>query len=807
MKVLPICCCFFVVGMPILSAAQSVVGGRVINSKVEPLIQTNVLLLNASDSSLVKGVAASKEGQFSFEHVKPGRYLVMASCRGYSTRYSGRLELKDDQPALQMQDLVLEEEVIELDKVQVQSRRPLLEQKIDRLVVNVRNSITSAGSTALEILERSPGIIVNRQANTISMSGKDGVTVMINGKISYMPVTALVQMLEGMNAGSIERIELITTPPAHLDAQGNAGYINIILLNNPDFGWNGSLSTSVGYGDGLTTNHSISFNYRKNKLNFFGDYAIGINKRQPYFHNYRRVIDQGNSRESFTTTDRYPTRLSQNARLGLDLQISKKTMIGLLASAYMNRYSMHETITNANYLNQQKDTQLVSNNNEVNNWRNADFNINVQHNIKAGETISVDLNHLLFRNRQPFTYHNVYSNGTGQSLLIEDVRTNKRTPIQFWVAKLDYSKTLNSTTAIEAGLKFTTSRFDNDVSVERSQNNGWKIDSQYTSFATLKENISAAYLSFNINPTEKTNLKLGLRYEYTNSNLGTPTMKDLVDRHYGRLFPTFFISRKIADDQSINFSYSRRINRPPFTDLAPFIFFFDPNTFFSGNPALQPSINDQFGFGYTLRRYLITANYSYENDFIAVFQSRIDPKTNKQLIFAENLRAVQTLSLQFSAPVNITKWWTLQSNISGTWQQADLGNENKGLKVKQVNLNLRVIQTFTLPKDISMELGGFYQSASIFGRYRVNGYGQLDFGFQKKFKTHNQKIRLAYTDIFSTSKWIWRTNISDDNFARTTLQFTKATIQLTYSRSFGRNSVKAARQRMTGAAEEKDRIR
>jgi hypothetical protein len=288
----------------------------------------------------------------------------------------------------------------------VQSRRPLLEQKIDRLVVNVKNSITSAGSTALDVLERSPGVIVNRQANSIVMSGKEGVTVMINGKISYMPVAALVQMLEGMNAGNIDRIELITTPPANLDAQGNAGFINIVLLSNPNFGFNGSISAGLGYGDGMATANSINFNYRKDKFNLFGDYSVAIDKRKPFFSNYRRVEDQGIVRESFTVNDRYPTRLNHNARLGVDYQVSKKTMIGFLATAYTNRYSMHEKITNENYRNSQEDTLVIILNEEVNNWRNAKFNFNLQHTIKAGDVISFDADYLVYDNKQPFDYNN-----------------------------------------------------------------------------------------------------------------------------------------------------------------------------------------------------------------------------------------------------------------------------------------------------------------------------------------------------------------------------------------------------------------
>jgi len=477
-------------------------------------------------------------------------------------------------------------------------------------------------------------------------------------------------------------------------------------------------------------------------------------------------------------------------------------------SAYINRYSMHETTTNRMYKNSQTDSIIITKNSEVNNWRHAMANINLQHTIKPGETLSFDVDYLLYRNRQPFEYNNNYYNGQQQFLFTENVRTRKKTPIKFWVGKIDYTKKLGPKVSIEAGVKATHSRFDNDVSVERSRNNNWQIDPDYTSYATLKENILAAYTAYNINPDDKTSLKLGLRYEYMNSNLGTVLVKNIVDRHYGRLFPSFFISRKINDDQTINFSYGRRINRPTFNDMAPFIFFFDPNTFISGNPALQPAISENLKTDFTFKKFLVSLSYSYDDNSIAGFQSRIDPKTNKQIIFAENLDYLQTVSLVLALPFDINKWWSMQNNITGTWQQASTtDNNNAPLKVQLANLNIMTMQNFQLPKSYSIELTAFYQSASIFGRYKVEPYGKVDVGVQKKFKNNNERLRLAVADIFSTFKFVWLTNIESSSFSKTILQFSRATINLTYSRNFGRNTVKAARNRNTGSAEERGRVK
>lgn len=793
---------------PFISVAQNRITGSVSNNMMQPLTGANILLLKSVDSSLVKGSAASKDGKFLFDNVKAGDYLVMATNVGFKSIYLPVLQVNGTPGELKLHPIQLAEESKELQAVHVQSRRPLLEQKIDRLVVNVKNSITAAGVSALDILERSPGVIINRQANAIAMSGKEGVTVMINGKISHIPVSALIQMLEGMNAANIDRIELITSPPSNLDAQGNAGYINIVLLNNPNYGFNGSVAASVGYGKGVITTNNINLNFRKNKINLFGDYAIGIDKRKPDFKNYRKVTDLGVTKEAITATDRFPTRSTHNARLGLDLQLTRKTVIGLLAAGNINRYDMHESITNQNFKNGIKDTLVDAYNEEVNSWRHAKFNFNLQHATGTGETFSFDADYLVYKNSQPFSYRNDYYDGVQQYLATENVRTRKKTPIHFWVVKLDYTKNLGKLVSMETGVKTTISTFDNDVSVERSSyNNTWHVDSLYTSLASLKEDICAGYLSFNITPDDLTQIKVGVRYEYTNSNLGTATKKDLVDRHYGRLFPSLFISHKLTEKQSVNFSYTRRINRPAFTDMAPFIFFFDPNTFFSGNAALQPSVTDNIKADFTFSKNLLSVGYSHDNDFIALFQSTIDPKTNKQIIFTENLNYVNTASFIAAIPIDINKWWALQTNLTGIWQKAAFNSEAGKSKADQAHLNIRISQSFQISKNYSAELNGYYQTASIFGRYKVKPYGQLDAGIQKKFRNNNEKLRLAVNNIFSSVKWAWQTNTGMDNFSKTELRFNGITVNLSYSRSFGRNSVKSARDRSTGSSEESGRVR
>lgn len=244
-------CRLFAMGIGMFLFADQVnaqISGVVVDKSKKPLTGVNVLLLHSADSSLQKGVITDEKGAYSLLKVKSGSYVLSFSASGFEKVYSPILLFTDGEEK-NMGEQVLSEASQQMTAVTVTAKKPLFEQKIDRMVVNVEGNITTAGSTILDILERSPGVIIDRQNNSISLSGKNGVVVMINGKINRMPISAVLQMLAGMSAGNIEKIELITTPPAGLDAEGNAGYINILLKVNDQYGTNGSYSLTIGYGN------------------------------------------------------------------------------------------------------------------------------------------------------------------------------------------------------------------------------------------------------------------------------------------------------------------------------------------------------------------------------------------------------------------------------------------------------------------------------------------------------------------------------------------------------------------------------
>lgn len=779
--------------------------GKVIDESGEPLPFVNVLLLK-EDSSLIKGDITNEEGEFSIEAVATGDYLLSVSMVGFKTEYYS-LKVASGQNMLKVGEIQLQEEVAQLAEVEVRARKPLFEQKMDRMVINVQNSITSAGGSVLDILEKSPGVRVNRQRSSIIMGGKDGVLIMINGKESRMPLEAAVQMLQGMRAENVESIELLTTPPAKYDAEGNAGIINIVLKKNENYGTNGSFSLNAGYGIFEKYGGSLNFNHRSGRINIYGDYSYSLdhtsqpsrNTRSLVFNNTATMVDTKSKREAFVPI--------HNGRLGVDYEIGQKTILGVLLSVYDRRWDMDAFNEVSIRENGTLITTMDIPNREVNNRRHYTGNFNVHHTLTDEQTLSFNADYLRYRNNNPTDYQNEILDVRSNNSSEDHFRMRKVTPLHILVGKLDYVNNIGESFKLEAGLKSTFSRFENDVRLERLNREIWETDPEFTQFVTLREDILAAYSSFRYDISDQTTLSAGLRYEYTSSNLSSPEEKDLVDRHYGNLFPTLFFSQKIDEHHSIQASYNRRITRPTFNDLAPFVIFIDPTTLISGNSALQPAVSNTLKADYRFKTWLLSLSYTHEEDAIATFQPSVEPESNKQIFAASNMDFLNTWNATITFPVYFTGWWESQNSVTGLWQQLQssaAGQET--IDVRQKNLSFTSTHSFKLPSNFSLELSGFYQSTSLWGYVSMKPFGSVDIGLQKEFGD-GSKLRLAFTDMFNTNDWRWKTELPGQNLDSFFFyDFENRKLMLTYTRSFGSEKVKSARQRSTGSEEERQRV-
>jgi len=423
-------------------------------------------------------------------------------------------------------------------------------------------------------------------------------------------------------------------------------------------------------------------------------------------------------------------------------------------------------------INNQKDTSISITNDELNQWKHGMINTNISHKTEHSGDFSINVDFLTYDNKNPNNYLNTYNNGNNELVRNEKTRSGKHTIIKILPVQLDHQISINSKLSLESGAKMVMSTFTNDVEVANLNQNQWVSDDEFTANYRLKENIYAAYSSFSYSPSNNNVFKAGLRYEHTSSNLGTEKTANIVDRKYGQFFPTLYWSHTINANQSFNLSYNRRINRPTFNNLAPFLIFIDPNTFISGNAALQPSIADGIKADFVYKSYAFSVGYTHEDNTISDFQPDINTQSNKQYFIAQNLHKTQTLNSTISLPVSITSWWFAQTNINGTWQQVQGDYKESKVTLSQFNYNISGFQSFTIVKDFNFECSGFFQSPSLMGISKGKSFGMLNLGIQKKFD--NSTLKFGVDDIFSSMRWTTIIDLPAENiYSNNFLQFSR----------------------------------
>lgn len=790
-----------------MAQTQAQVTGQILDARSQPVAGATVLLRQAADSVLVKGNIADAEGRFAFGDIADGQYCILVSMIGYYNLRSEVFLLEKGKKDLA--PLTLRETTALLGEAVVSAKRPFLEQKVDRTVVNVANSVTNAGSNALEVLQRSPGVQVNRLTKSIALVGKEGVVVMINGKISRQPADAVVQMLEGMNADNIDRIELIHTPPANFEAEGNAGIIHIVLKTNGEEGLNGGYSANAGYGRGEKYGASGYFNYRKKRLNWFGNYDYNFNLNPQVFTNYRGVI-QGEDlveTESYSRRPHTPTS-TQNARLGLDFQVSKKTVVGVLATFFDRNWYMEAENDISYSRNGVLESRLLMPNTETNHTRSLAGNLNLTHQFSSRHSLNFDADLIRFDINNPSDYDLLELDALNNRSPLYQLRISKTTPINVAVAKADYTADFGKKGRLETGLKLTSMGFDNDVRVDSlfSKQQEWTVLSRYTSMAELDESVAGAFASYSVKIGPKTDVKAGLRYEHTDTHLGTVEQPDIVKRRYGSWFPSVFVSRELAENQAFNFSYSRRIGRPQIRHLAPWLIFSDPTTTQGGNPAVQPSFTDAVQLSYKVKSWHMSLSYSVEQGAIR-YVPVVNTATNRQENQPRNVTDERVVSANLSFPLHPARWWELRSNLFANLMETRLNLEGQQVTVGNLNSGFNLVNTLTLPRHLSLEIAGYFNSPGYWGVMRWRATGSLDVGIQKDFGEKWGKLRFGVQDLLLTTNWYGTTRQPTANLmVDASFQMAERPFMLSWTNTFGNGKLKASRQRQTGAAEEMQRL-
>lgn len=792
---------------------QSTLVGRVQDESELPVPGANVLLLSAADSSLVQGAVTTDDGRFVLEPVAAGTYRLRVSFVGFTEHLSAPFVLSGE-ARRDMGTISLRPGDILLDGVLVEARRSLFEQRSDRLIVNVGSSVTLAGTGALDILKRSPGVVVSEQSGTISLIGKRGVQVMVNGRLTNVPPDALVQYLSGLSSDAIDRIELITAPPASMDAEGDAGFINIVLKQSPEEGAHGTASVSGGYGEGEVGSASTNVSVRSGAVRAFANYSFSWNDRNTTLTNFRRVDDGRGVLTTRSFSNRDPLQRNHNARLGLDVDLSDRTAVGAVVAGYDNRWTMDASTTQRILRDGAQTGRTIIENGEVNHWQHLMGNVHVTHHLAPGGTLSADADYLYYRNDNPNDYTTLSRDGGRDTGAPEDAATRKTTPFRIGAVKADYNRLLSSSWTLGTGVKASFARFTNDVKHERLLPDVPLGGASPTEDSQLSEDVFAAYLESDVQITPSISVKAGLRFEHAVSALqlgedGGPE-SSTIDRRASQLFPSVVYTHELAERQQVAASYTRRITRPSFNDMAPFVFFVDPSTFFTGNPALQPALSNTLKLDYTHGTLFTSLQYARETSTIARFQNALIPESNLQRIAPVNYDRRDAVTALVSKPVRLISWWTSENSVLLGWQKVmagssrDAAGPNPQERVQR-SIRISATQSVSLPRGFGVEASGFYQSADLFGLVRFEPTWALNLGVERTLPDGWGRLTLSVDDVFDSDERTGVTRLpGDGTYAERTVDFSPRTLRLTYSLQFGRG--KADRAPETASEEERRRV-
>ncbi len=790
---------------------KGTIRGNVTDATRKPVEFATVMLLKATDSTLVKGTIADAGGLFELNNVAEGRYLVAASQVGFAKQFSQPFVLNAGQ-TIAVPELRLAETSKQLTGVTVSAQKPFIEQQIDKTVVNVENSVVAEGNSALEVLERAPGVTVDRDG-TISLKGKADVRVMIDGKPTYLSAQDLANLLRNMQANQLATVEIMTNPPAKYDAAGNAGIINIRLKKAQNIGLNGSASLGYGYGMYGKQNGSLNLNFRQNKWNVFGNYSV--NRRVSWREqDITRVFREGSQVASYFDqhAENFQRSHSHNFKAGADYFANKTTTLGVLLTGSAGRWGQtSDNVTDIFKGMTTLEKQTITNAVHNQPWNNVATNFNYKRTLDTlGRELTADLDYAFYNNtnNQNFDIRNLSATGSPTSPLRTDIGLQAG-KVDIYSAKLDYVHPFSKTFKLEAGLKTSFVTTDNDMKFYiRLQNEVPRPDSLdrgRTNQFVYRENINAAYLNFS-QQFKKTGVQLGLRLEQTSARGHQVTTDSIFTRKYLNLFPSLFVKHELNKKNSLGFSYSYRIDRPDYGTLNPFLYFLDPYTYGQGNPYLRPQFTHAFEATHTFGGFLTTTlNYSRTNDVMTQVlkqndAQRVTFQTTDNIGFRENL------GIAVSASFPVTKWWT-STNYVNVFRNRYVGQLLGGdLDLSFTSFTANVQNQFTLgKKGWSAELGGFYTHGFLEGILVGQPMGQVSVGLQKQLWNKKASLRLNVRDIFWTQ--VFRGTVKYQNldvFVRS--RWENRVANLTFSYRFGNTKVQGARQRKTGLENEANRV-
>ena len=680
--------------------------------------------------------------------------------------------------------------------VVVVSKKPFIEQLLDKTVVNVQTDISAATSNAFELLQKAPGINITAD-DVINMSGKAGVNIMIDGRSTQMSNKDLASFLRGLQASTIDKIELISNPASKFDAQGNAGIINIKLKKIKIQGTNGNLSIGYARSNHYRSNAAFSINRRAGKVNMFANLSVDNNLQHTNGHIIRKVTIGAVVKNFSNYTTDIDRNVSNNIRTGVEYYVTKKSSFGFLFNTNANN-SPFKTPGFTNIIsNGIVDSSLVTSNNNL--YKNRRYNTNFNYTYKdtVGNELNIDVDYTHFKNTNltSLTTNYLNKNNTKYNFTANDLDVATR--INIYALKIDYSKQLKNIKAkLETGVKLSNVSTGNSLFVTHLKGNVMLADTGKSNLFTYNENVAAAYLNFS-SSIKRLTYQIGLRVEKTRlSGTSINLLLNSInnpDTNYLNIFPSIFVGYNFNEKNKIALSFSKRINRPDYQSLNPFETIYDAYTSEKGNPYLKPQYSHNFEIKYTYRYALnVAVGYNHTTDYSQTITTQTGEKTQGT---TANIGSLRNLFINISAPLPITKWWDGYVNITA------FANHYKGilpigtLNEKATGFNYYLQQNFKLGKGWSTQISSWLNAATKEAIFKSSALGSLDVAIKKTVAKEKGAIRLGITDILNTQQWQQTVQFANMDFSYYR-KWESRSVRLQFSWSFGKTKY-SARDRET----------
>ncbi|RAJ27214.1 TonB-dependent receptor [Pedobacter cryoconitis] len=743
----------------------------------------------------------ANNGVFTFTVIDKQKFNLSVRLIGYKTFAKEYVFTKD-----KLLIVLEKDKQMQLHEVTIVGKKPLIERKIDRIIYNVENSIIANGSTVWDALNKAPGVQTKFDGNVTS-NGKS-VLIYIDDRPIRLSGDDLSNYLKSLPSDNIKKIEIISNPTSRYDAQGGA-IINIISKKQTYNGLN--TNVNIGYVQSVHSSYNtgLNFNYRQNRLNIYGLYSYSSTYKAHEESEYILFKSSNNNSywDNIKLGDR--KRKSNNYNLGVDYNLTKNQVIGLLINGSDGTNVRGDNVETNIYSNQKTvlDSLLNTNNQTSSKIKQIDYNINYKAKLDtSGQTLNIDFNYSPYSNSgdQRVNNNSYLPNGDPASNPYK-INTVSKQNIKIFTGKVDYTYVFNKSYNLESGLKYSNIITNNHFTFFNYLNNGLVIDKSKSDEFEYSESTMAAYISLNAS-LGKLNILAGIRTEYTETKGNSIAMNSIEKNNYFKPFPTLFLTYSIKKDHSLNAYYGYRIERPGYSRLNPFKYYSSPYTFIEGNPKLTPAFIHNFELGYTFKqRYNMSLFYRRTNDYF----SNITVQDNINKIFYDTQRNLDKsieMGFHLSAPLNPTDWWEVNNFIQGSYKKENSAYLESIYNYTKFILYVNTNHAFIVSKKrgLKAELSAWYSSPGIQGIFKLDRTSDISLGLRKTLFDGQGSLRLAVSDIFY--KNAYRINVDygnqDNGFYE---KNDTRSVSFSFSYKIGNKKLLESRRRKTSNDDEKNR--